>query len=157
MKPPTSPILRDHARQLRQDQTDAERKLWRYLRSRQFGSAKFRRQHFISPFIVDFCCPERWLVIELDGGQHAERAEADQRRTTSLVDQGYQVVRFWNHEVLNDIKGVLERLWTILNDPHPRPLPSRERGKALSNLNETLVSLPWQSAAGLNDLPAMKR
>lgn len=125
MKPST---LRDRARRLRCDQTDAERKLWTHLRSRQISSVKFRRQHFIHPFIVDFCCPERWLIIELDGGQHAVQVEADQRRTTLLIAQGYRVLRFWNHEVLTDIEAVMEWIVAVLSDPHPVPLPSRERG-----------------------------
>jgi very-short-patch-repair endonuclease len=88
-----------------------------HLRGRQLGGAKFRRQHYISPFIVDFCCPERWLVIELDGGQHAERAEADQRRTGFLETRGYRVLRLWNHEVLTNIEGVWERIAAALNVP----------------------------------------
>jgi very-short-patch-repair endonuclease len=120
-------FLRDTARGLRRSQTDAERKLWDHLRNRQLGGVKFRRQYFIAPFIADFCCPEKWLIIELDGGQHAERVEADQRRTVRLESQGYRVMRFWNHEVLENIEGVLERIGTILSDPHPCPLPRRER------------------------------
>lgn len=87
MESPSS-SLRDRARRLRRDQTEAERKLWAHLRNRQLAGAKFRRRHFISPFIVDFCCPERGLIVELDGGQHAERAAADQRRTAFLMNQG---------------------------------------------------------------------
>lgn len=128
VKVPSSSFLRDHSRSLRRDQTDAERKLWMHLRNRQVGGVKFRRQHFITPFIADFCCPEKQLIIELDGGQHAERVEADRRRTGFLESQGYRVIRFWNHEVLENIEGVLEQVVTILNDPHPIPLPSRERG-----------------------------
>jgi very-short-patch-repair endonuclease len=101
-------FLRDASRSLRRGQTDAERKLWRHLRNRQVGGVKFRRQHFIAPFITDFCCPERWLIIELDGDQHGERIEADQRRTAFLENQGYRVLRFWNHDVLENIEGVLE-------------------------------------------------
>jgi very-short-patch-repair endonuclease len=88
---------------------------------------KFRRQHFIAPFVVDFCCPECWLVIELDGGQHAERVEADRRRTEFLMAQGYRVVRFWNNEVLTNMEGVMDRVLSILSDPYPDPLPKRER------------------------------
>jgi very-short-patch-repair endonuclease len=112
-----APSLRDRARRLRRDQTDAERQLWRYVRGRQLNGAKFRRQHSISPFIVDFCCPERWLVIELDGGQHVESAAADQRRTAFLEAQGYRVLRLWNHEVLTNMEGVWERIAAALNNP----------------------------------------
>ncbi len=121
------PSLRDRSRRLRRDQTDVELLLWSHLRDRRLNGVKFRRQHFISPFIVDFCCPEKWFIIELDGGQHAEQVEFDQRRTAFLVTQGYQVVRFWNNEVLTNIDGVLEHLAIILSDPHPSPLPRRER------------------------------
>ncbi len=125
MKSPS--LLQERARGLRQNQTEAERKLWTYLRNRQLIGVKFRRQHFIAPFIVDFCCPEHWLVIEIDGGQHAERVEADLKRTAFLTAQGYRVVRFWNNEVLTNIEGVAERLFSIFSDPHPDPLPGRER------------------------------
>jgi len=91
------------------------------------GDAKFRRQHYIHPFVVDFCCPERWLIVELDGGQHTVQAEADQRRTAFLEASGYRVLRFWNHEVLMDTEAVMERIVAVLSDPHPVPLPSRER------------------------------
>lgn len=123
----TSSFLRDAARGLRRGQTEAERTLWRHLRNRQVSGVKFRRQHFIAPYIADFCCPEQWLIIELDGGQHAEQEKADHRRTVFLESQGYRVIRFWNHEVLENIEGVLEQLETILSNPHPNPLPKRER------------------------------
>ena len=129
LKESPSSIFRDRARRLRRDQTEAERKLWAHLRSRQLAGAKFRRQHFISPFIVDFCCPECGLVVELDGGQHVERTEADQRRTAFLQAQGYRVLRFWNSEVFTALDAVLEQIWAVLSDPHPSPLPSREREK----------------------------
>src|SRR5262245_8405518 len=97
------------ARRLRRERTDAEQKLWARLRDRQLCSAKFRRQHPIGPFIADFCCVERGLVVELDGGQHAEQIEADQRRTGFIERQGYRVLRFWDNAVLNDTNAVLER------------------------------------------------
>jgi very-short-patch-repair endonuclease len=87
-------ISRDRSRRLRHDQTDAERKLWGRLRDRQLFGAKFRRQHPIGPFIVDFCCPERLLVVELDGGQHATQEDADRRRSDFLAGLGYRVLRF---------------------------------------------------------------
>jgi very-short-patch-repair endonuclease/TusA-related sulfurtransferase len=117
----------ERARALRRDQTDAERRLWRRLRDRQIEGAKFRRQHPVGPFIADFCCPERGLVIEVDGGQHAERAEADDRRTAFLVRHGYRVLRFWSNEVLQQMDAVLTRIAEALGHPHPNPLPGRER------------------------------
>ena len=103
-------MLRDRARQLRRDQTDVEGKLWSRLRARQLSGAKFRRQYPIGAFIADFCCYERRLVIELDGGHHAELVDADQSRTDFFVSQGYRVLRFWNNEVIENIDGVLEQI-----------------------------------------------
>ena len=91
---PVSQKFRDRARQLRRQQTDVETKLWFRLRGRQICGVKFRRQHPIGPYIVDFCCPDRGLVVELDGGQHAEHTSSDQARTRFLEAEGYRVVRF---------------------------------------------------------------
>jgi very-short-patch-repair endonuclease len=118
--------LHTRARRLRQCQTDAERRLWTSLRARRCAGAKFRRQYPIGPFIVDFCCIPASVVIELDGGQHALQREQDCRRTTWLTQQGYRVLRFWNHEVLDDPEAVLARIWAALEDPHPSPLPEGE-------------------------------
>ena len=107
------------ARQLRVNQTDVEARLWKRLRSRQLCGAKFRRQHPIGPYIADFCCPDRGLVVELDGGQHAEQRSADQVRTRYLEMAGYRVVRFWDHEVLDSMDTVLEEIVRLLSDPHP--------------------------------------
>lgn len=123
------PVTRDRARQLRRDQTDAEQTLWARLRDRQLCGAKFRRQHPIGPLVTDFCCPKRKLVVELDGGQHAEEIAADQKRSRFLEAQGYRVLRFWNHDVLSDTASVLERIAEVLGDPHPSPLPERAREK----------------------------
>jgi len=97
--------LRDRARELRKNQTDVETKLWSRLRGRQVAGAKFRRQYPIGHFIADFCCYEQRLVVELDGGQHAEARTLDQRRTDFLVSQGYRVLRFWNALTLPSPKG----------------------------------------------------
>lgn len=101
---------RDRARRLRRDQTDAEKSLWQALRSRQLSGLKFRRQHPVGPYIADFCCLECKLIIELDGGQHALETDADDRRSDSLAQRGYHVLRFWNHEVLTNLEGVLHRI-----------------------------------------------
>ena len=122
-------IAGDRARRLRHDRTEAERRLWARLRDRRLSDAKFRRQHPVGPFITDFCCREQGLVVELDGGQHASRQEADQRRATFLGQQGYRVLRFWDNEVFENIDGVLHRIAEALIDPHPDPLPTREREK----------------------------
>ncbi len=115
-------------RQLRSNQTDAEQKMWIALRGRRFLNFKFRRQHSIDSYIVDFCCIEKMLVIEIDGGQHAQQQLLDQKRTQHLNAQSYQVLRFWNHEVLTDIDSVLEKIRLTLESPHPNPLPKGERG-----------------------------
>jgi very-short-patch-repair endonuclease len=100
------------ARTLRRNQTDVERKLWYVLRSRRFHENKIRRQQPIGPYVADFVCFERKLVIELDGGQHAEpQAVAwDRARTAFLEREGFRVLRFWNIEFLQNREGVLETI-----------------------------------------------
>jgi very-short-patch-repair endonuclease len=122
-------LLKKRARRLRQQQTDAEGKLWMRLRARQLCDAKFRRQHPIGSYIADFCCVERGLIVELDGSQHAVQAKRDQRRSNFLNARGYRVLRFWDNDVLQNIDAVLERITPMLNDPHPGPLPDRARVK----------------------------
>ena len=100
-------LQRGRARKLRENQTDIEVKLWSRLRDRQLGGAKFRRQHPIGPYIADFCCVEQALIIELDGGQHANQSSADQHRTNLMKNLGYRVLRFWNSDVLSNLDGVL--------------------------------------------------
>ena len=124
-----SPTLHLHAKRLRRDETDAERKLWLRLRDRQVNDLKFRRQQPIGRYIVDFFCPEHRVVVELDGGHHADQVQADQRRTDFLNKAGYRVLRFWDNEVLTDAEAVLERIVEALNTPHPNPLPQGTRVK----------------------------
>ena len=100
----------ERARQLRSTMTDAERRLWSKLRFRQIEGHKFRRQAPIGSYVVDFLCSELKLIVEVDGGQHATRAEADARRTAYLESEGYRVVRVWNNEVLGDIEGACEMI-----------------------------------------------
>jgi len=115
------------ARKLRKEQTDAETKLWHMLRDRRLAGKKFRRQHPIPPYVVDFFCNEERLVIEIDGGQHAKAKERDEARTAFLEKHGYRVIRFWNNEVLKETEAVLERIWRELNRPSPpAPLPEGE-------------------------------
>jgi len=113
---------------LRKRSTDAEQRLWKRLRNRQLKDAKFRRQHPISPYIVDFVCLEKKLIIEADGGQHIEQRSLDKQRTAFLEAQGFRVVRFWNDEILTQTEEVLDVIFRALNDtPHPDPLPKGER------------------------------
>ena len=110
------------ARGLRKRLTDAERRLWSRLRLRQLKGLKFRRQTPIGPYVVDFLCLERRLVIEVDGGQHAVmRTERDDARTVWLEAQGFRVVRLWNNEVLQNTDGVVEHILEYLRAAHPPP------------------------------------
>ena len=110
-----APLLRDRARRLRREQTVAERVLWSHLRNHAAG-VKFRRQHPIGNFIVDFVSLEARLVVEIDGGQHDRDADrrADVQRTQYLEGRGYRIVRFWNNEVLTDIDAVIARIADFL-------------------------------------------
>ena len=115
-KSPLDPNLLTLTRQLRTEQMNAEALLWALLRNRQLLGFKFRRQHPIPPFVLDFYCREALLGVELDGGQHLE-AEAlvrDRERTAFLEARGIQVIRFWNNEVLQETESVLQRLWETL-------------------------------------------
>ena len=121
----------ESARQLRRDQTDAERKLWSRLRAAQLG-VKFRRQHPVAGYYADFCCVEHWLIVELDGGQHVQQQSRDARRTQDLQAAGFRVMRFWNDEALLRTDDVLEAIVRALGEelpPHPNPLPRRRRGR----------------------------
>jgi very-short-patch-repair endonuclease len=104
---------RDLARALRRDPTKAERIMWRLLRDRRLDGAKFRRQVPIGPFIADFASIEHRVVVELDGGQHAE-SETDVPRDRFLGRGGWRVVRFWNNDVMANREGVLEMLQAAL-------------------------------------------
>ena len=102
------------ARRLRRDQTDAEQTLWARLRNRQLGGWKFRRQVPLGKFVVDFACYDEKLVVELDGGQHGENPDDDAARTAWLEARGFRVLRFWNHEVLENLEGVLTTIAEVL-------------------------------------------
>ncbi|MCE1255516.1 MAG: endonuclease domain-containing protein [Anaerolineae bacterium] len=94
--------------ELRQNQTEAEGKLWQALRAHRLNGIHFRRQHAIGPYIVDFVAPRQKTIIELDGGQHLEQQDYDAERTAYLEAKGYRVMRFWNNEVLENLDGVLQ-------------------------------------------------
>ena len=110
------------AQTLRRNRTDAEGLLWHYLRHNQLDGHRFRRQHPIGPYIIDFACLARKVLIELDGSQHAERQADDKKRDAFLRTQGYRVLRFWNNEVFENCFGVLERIYeTVTENPPPQP------------------------------------
>jgi very-short-patch-repair endonuclease len=102
-------------RRLRRQSTDAETKLWLALRDRRLDGFKFVRQEAIGSYIVDFVCREKKLVIEVDGGQHADDPK-DRTRDAALNTQGYQVLRFWNSEILSNREGVLSVILAKLHD-----------------------------------------
>jgi len=106
------------AKKLRINSTDTEKYLWKYLRGRQLEGFKFRRQHPIGRYIVDFVNLERKIIIELDGGQHLENKK-DKLRDKWLKEQGYDVLRFWDNEVLTNIEGVMESIRMKLYSPSP--------------------------------------
>ena len=118
------------ARTLRNNATHAEVHLWRYLQQRQLGGFRFTRQKQIGPYFVDFLCRERRLIVELDGSQHEERTEQDQRRTRFLESEGYTVLRFWNGEATDDTDRVLARILQTLEALPARfsSPPARGRG-----------------------------
>lgn len=109
------PQLLEFAKTMRTNATDAEHLIWQLLRAKRFMNLKFRRQHVIAPYIMDFYCHELGLVIELDGGQHGtdEAIEYDTERTKFLKALDLKVVRYWNHDVLKNTESVLSNLWSI--------------------------------------------
>ncbi|HEV7717876.1 MAG TPA: endonuclease domain-containing protein [Arsenicitalea sp.] len=107
------------ARTLRKDGTDPQNRLWYFLRNRSLGGFKFARQVPVGPYFADFACREASLIVELDGGQHAE-SDRDRRRTAFLNSQGYSVLRFWNSEMFENRDGVLQSiLATLEGNPSP--------------------------------------
>jgi very-short-patch-repair endonuclease len=127
----TTLTARDNARRLRRDMTDAERTIWNDLRAHRLNGASFRRQKPIGPYIVDFICETANLIIEIDGGQHYEPPgiEKDAQRDRYLAFEGYNVLRFSNHDVLTNKAGVLETITTALQAKAPS-LTSPASGRA---------------------------
>jgi very-short-patch-repair endonuclease len=133
---------KQNSRRLRREMTDAEKLLWRHLRMKQFEGYKFRRQHPLGNYIVDFVCLDAGLVLEVDGGQHAECKDSDADRTRWLETKGIRVMRFWNNEVLGNIEGVKLAIWNYLKGvealhaaggdsrflPPPQPSPCKGEG-----------------------------
>ena len=120
-----------NAGRLRREATDAEQRLWHHLRNRQLGGFKFRRQRTIGPYVADFACVETNLIVEADGGQHGNASDA--QRTKYLESLGWKVLRFWNHDILQQTIGVLEVIQIACNEHHkgrpsPSPLPRAGEG-----------------------------
>ncbi len=112
----TTPKIFGRAKQNHRNMTPAEARLWSRLRAHQLQEVHFRNQHAIGNYIVDFCTPRRKLIIELDGSQHMEQKEYDIERTLFLESRGYQVLRFWNNDVMNDVEGVLRAIDIALEE-----------------------------------------
>ena len=118
--------INPHARRLRRDATDAELRLWYYLRNRNLGGFKFKRQETIGLYVADFACVECRLIVEADGGQHGPSKDA--RRTAYLEALGWRVLRFWNNDILRRTQSVLETILAVCDQrkegkPSPCPLP----------------------------------
>lgn len=126
---------RDFARGLRKTMTDVEHAIWKELRAHRFGDLKFKRQQPLGDYVVDFVCLGKRVVIELDGGQHAENIAYDTARDNWLVGQGFRVLRFWNNDVLNNREGVLVVIAEAcgldagFSPSSLVPLPQGERGE----------------------------
>jgi very-short-patch-repair endonuclease len=125
---------RTRARELRNNPADAERFLWRHLCLRQLDGHKFRRQHPLGLYIVDFVCLEKRVVVEVDGGQHVEQTEYDSRRDNWLRAEGFTVRRFWDNEVLTQVENVKQVIWDALSAPSsilPRDGGEEDEARAL--------------------------
>jgi len=117
------------ARKFRREMTDAERKLWWHLKRIPIEGTHFRRQATVGPYFADFACHEKRVIVEVDGGQHnqTDYVLADARRTEYLESQRYRVLRFWNHEVLKNIEGVMESIYAAVREAGPPPLTPPRR------------------------------
>ena len=140
------------ARKLRRTSTDVERKLWHRIRDKQIDNFRFRRQRPIGKYIVDFICLDAKLIVELDGGQHANDVTHDERRTAFLKSLGYRVLRFCNSEVVENLDGVLERLRGELLNANANPtlaLPLAGEGiDRASDDGSTIANAPSPAKRG---------
>ncbi len=121
------PDTKSRSRDLRRNMTNAERHLWNRIRQRQLPEHKFRRQHPIGPYIVDFACLAARLVVEVDGGQHAEQQDYDLRRDNYIRKSGFRVLRFWNNQILTHADDVLAEILRALRPP-PKTNPRKGEG-----------------------------
>ena len=151
-KTPLPDALRQFARQLRQQGTDAEQWLWQALRDRRMAGVKFRRQHPLPPYVLDFYSPELKLGVELDGGQHNTDSgrEHDQRRSDFLAEQGIRILRFWNNEALQQPEAVLEAIHAAVSaaaPSPPAPLPEGEGSAGYRDIPGYCRSVPLAEIA----------
>ena len=136
-----TPILKQRRRELRRNQTEAEKIFWSHVRNRQFCGVRFFRQYSIGSYILDFYCPKLKLAIELDGGQHTldENRDYDVARSEYLKTYGVEVMRFWNHEVLQNINGVLASMAERITPPN---LKGRKQNNGTDELVYGLYGVP---------------
>ena len=132
----------EKSRELRKNMTFQERKLWNIIKNRQFFNYRFRRQFPIGSYIVDFICREKKIIIEIDGGQHNEQIniEYDNKRTKYLKSEGYNVIRFWNNEIDNNIEGVYERLKHVFGIDNITPSQPSPTGEGVSDITTHQLS-----------------
>ncbi len=153
----------EFARALRQSDVPAEARLWRILRNRALGGFKFRRQHPINGYVVDFACLKYKVVVEADGETHLERRRQDNRRTHALEMEGWLVLRFWNTEVYDEMEAVQEAIYQACvrrsnegRPPHPQPLTPNPSPPAILALHGRLRCRPGERGApGSPSPPAM--
>lgn len=130
-----------HARELRKNATDCERLLWLHLRAGRLQGFKFKRQQPLGNYIVDFVCFQTRLIVEADGGQHNEQTEYDTHRDNWLRSQGFNVLRFWNNDILTNIEGVLavilDACSQYVDTPSPQPLSREGRGAKITGDNQS--------------------
>ena len=112
----TKDEMKRRARELRKESTIAELNLWYSLRHRRLNGLKFHRQHVMGNYIVDFVCWEKKIIIEIDGGQHSQNAQYDEKRTAYLKTRGFRVLRYWNNDVLNKMGSVLAHILDNLSE-----------------------------------------
>jgi very-short-patch-repair endonuclease len=148
------------ARRLRRDMTAAEKRLWRELRDLGLHH-RFRRQHPVGGYNVDFACPAAKLIIELDGGQHASSISTDELRTRVIARRGYRVIRFWNGDVTANLRGVLQVIRSELEITLSAPGGGEGRGEVggvqAPNRGQTYLTLPVADATGPLPLPPKGR
>ena len=120
----TSVEIRDRARELRRDMTPVEGRLWQHLRDKQLAGLRFRRQHPVDRFILDFYCPQHKLAVEVDGDIHASQVECDQVRTQWLEARGYRMVRFTNRQIEKELPEVLEEILRVVEREERPPPPA---------------------------------
>jgi len=124
---------RKNARRLRSAQSDTERRFWSIVRGRRFVGYKFKRQYPVGPYIADFVCLTARLIVELDGGQHAEQQDYDEMRTRFLEAEGFRVIRFWNVDLKTNLRGTIELLLRALEIGDTSPSPTARELASLAN------------------------